>query len=350
MSNPSSNPKGMTRREFLLVGTTLGATIAAAGAVGWGTQQAERANQLAEALPAGGQGAMPPTPAQDFANTIASKDGEIMRLAGELSAAQQQIQQLQALLSESQTAAANSAQALTSLQNDHATAQNENQYLKSLVDLFEQLEAVGFDDVVSAAMGTFSAVWSALAVYSPRFEAGRGLVIPLLDQFDISLGDWRANLGVVSDLVEKAQSLLELVQETASAAVEKVSQVSEPITDFVSEVLRRLPFDAGKKIEIALQRVKDLVLHLPSTFSETNARLLSPLLTRVGEGAESWLATVSSPVRENVLEPLQGFIGEWAVSNAQLAENMLQPIEAARGKRAEVRAAIAQLKSNQPGA
>ncbi|HUN22636.1 MAG TPA: hypothetical protein PK299_05810 [Anaerolineales bacterium] len=331
----------LSRREFLLSVLTLGASAAATGGVAWGSQQAHTAEQLTQELTALKQASLGASPSIVTPNALlGEKDAQISRLASELSAAQQQIQQLQTLLSESQNAAYQAQTNLQSLTQQASELENRNTYLQGLVDLFEKLEGIGVDDVFSMALATLSATWSTLASFVPRFEVGKGVVIPALDGFDNSLPGWQINLSRVTDLLAVGETLLERVRQTAQQVVQKAEQLTEPFTDFVKVVLSKLPFDSGKKIEETLNNFKELVLHLPNLFTDARVLLLDPLAQFTGETAESWLKTLTKPVREHLLNPMQEFLSAWVQANQTLAEQVLTPSQTALQARADLRAQI----------
>jgi AcrR family transcriptional regulator len=344
----SSN--SLSRREFLLSVLTLGAGVAATGGVAWGSQQAHTAEQLAQELTALKQASLGVSPSVVTPNALlGEKDAQIARLASELAAAQQQIQQLQALLSESQNAAYQAQTDLQTLTQQTGELENRNTYLQGLVDLFEKLEGIGIDDVFSLALVTLSTTWSTLASFVPRFEVGKGVVIPALDGFDNSLPGWQVNLTRVKDLLAVGESLLERVRQTAQQVAQKAEQISEPFTDFVKVVLSKLPFDSGKKIEETLNNFKELVLHLPNLFTDARVLVLAPLAQFTGETAESWLTTLTRPVREHLLAPVQEFMSAWGQANQTLAEQVLTPTQTALQARADVRAQIQAHKAQQTG-
>ncbi len=219
--------------------------------------------------------------------------------------------------------------------------------LKELLALYEKLENIRLDAIVRAGMAAVGTLLKGMEAGSLALKAGLDTVEELLLDFEGASPTIRAGIewteGVISALADRLQALED--------AIENVLEKAEPITDalgsFFDSLLDRLPFGFGDKIRAILDRIDDLVTHIPEAVEGINTRLLEPLRRdwfseEEGKGIKGGLI---EPIVTKLLDPLEAFLGKVAELVGGWEEKLVGPVETAISERDAVRGEIARYKA-----
>jgi hypothetical protein len=221
--------------------------------------------------------------------------------------------------------------------------------LKELLGLYEKLENIQLDAIVSAGMTAVGTLLRGVETGSLALKSGLDTAEDLLLDFEVAFPTIRAGIewteGVISALADRLQALED--------AIESVLEKAEPITDALGSVfdtvLDLLPFGYGDKIRAILDRIGDLVTSIPETVEGVNTHLLEPLRRdwfseEKGKGLK---ASLVDPIVTRLLDPLEAFLGRSAELVGGWEDKLAKPVGEAISERDAIRTEIAQYKAKE---
>ncbi len=220
--------------------------------------------------------------------------------------------------------------------------------LRGLVVLYERLERVGIDSILSTGV-------AALAISLEGFEAGMMVLekgVSLVDagvsSFESSFPTIRRGLRVVESLLTSMENRLTQLQDVMSEVQEVVSPLSDAVGSFLSSLVERIP-GVGPAIVDALDRISVLVGSLPLAVGEVRAELVEPLREEwFTDDEESGLkGRLLNPLQEDLLEPLEEFLGNLADGIDLWQERLVAPVEVALRERELIREQIGEYKERE---
>jgi hypothetical protein len=214
--------------------------------------------------------------------------------------------------------------------------------LQTLVKLYETLEQVGIDEVISTGIAILEVPLKAVREGSQALQAGLDLADTALTALEGALPALGAGLALAEGLVSVTQARLQIVQQVAGEVGGKLSPLAEAIGSFFSAILGRIPFGVGERIQDGINRITELITSLPSVLDSINNQLLVPLKndwlsTEEGKGLRGRLTT---PLRQKLLEPLKLHLGDLAALSDSLDQKLFGPAKAAIEERKKIRQQI----------
>lgn len=221
--------------------------------------------------------------------------------------------------------------------------------LKGLLALYESLEKIELDAIVSTGMAAVGLLLKGVEGGSLAIKTGLDTVEGLLLDFEGAFPTIRAGIewteGVVSALADRLQALEDAIEQV----LEKAQPVTEALGSFFDFVLDVLPFGYGDRIRAILDRIGDLVTSIPETVEGINTKLLQPLRRdwfseEEGKGLKGGLI---DPIVTRLLDPLEAFLGRLAELVGSWEEKLVGPVQEAIGERDAIRGEIARYKAEQ---
>jgi len=214
--------------------------------------------------------------------------------------------------------------------------------LRNLVKLYETLEQVGIDEVISTGIAILEVPLKAVREGSKALQAGLGLADTALTALEGALPALGAGLALAEGLVSVTQARLKIVQQVAGEVGGKISPLADAIGSFFSAILSRIPFGVGERIQDGINKITELITSLPSVLDGINNQLLLPLKNdwlsaEEGKGLRGRLTT---PLRQKLLEPLKLHLGDLAALSDSLEQRLFGPAKAAIEERKKVRQQI----------
>ena len=233
-----------------------------------------------------------------------------------------------------------------------ATAQMEAEVellkLRGLVALYENLEQVGLDALLSTGLVLVSASLQGLESGITVLESGVRAVDAGVTAFELSFPTIRRGLIAVENLFAGLEARLARLQELMGEVQEMVSPLSDAVGSFFSSIVERIP-RVGPAMLDALDRISDLVGSLPDAIGEVRRRLLEPL-------REEWFTDddeiglkgkLLNPLQEGLLKPLESFFSDLADAVDTWQQQLISPAEQALTEREVVRGQIADYKERE---
>ncbi len=223
-----------------------------------------------------------------------------------------------------------------------AEAALEATRLRELLSLYEELEDVGLDAIVSAAM---SAVGGALRGLSGGVELLRGgiqAVDQALTRFEELAPLIRSGLAEVEDIVRAIAQRLEALRARISDILGEAQPLAQGLGRVFSVVLDNLPFGIGDQIRDVVNQVQELLGRMQEMIAGFYTRLFQPLWADWFPKEEDAGIEVSlfSPVRRQLLGPLDEFLGDVIQALDRWETEMVGPVQAALDQRQAIRQEI----------
>jgi hypothetical protein len=221
--------------------------------------------------------------------------------------------------------------------------------LKGLLALYENLEKIGLDAIVSTGVAAVGLLLEGVETGSLAVKTGLDTVEKLLLDFGAAFPTIRAGIewteGVVSAFADKLQALEDAIERV----LEKAQPLTEALGSFFNFVLDLLPFGYGDRVRVTLDRIDDIVISIPEAVEGINAKLLEPLRRdwfseEEGKGLKAGLI---DPIVTGLLDPLEAFLGKLAELVSSWEEKLADPIQKAISERDAIRERIARYKAEE---
>jgi hypothetical protein len=221
--------------------------------------------------------------------------------------------------------------------------------LKGLLALYENLEKIGLDAIVSTGVAAVGSLLEGVETGSLAIKTGLDTVERLLLDFEAAFPTIRAGIewteGVVSAFAEKLQALEDAIERV----LEKAQPITEALGSFFNFVLDLLPFGYGDRVRVTLDRIDDIVTSIPEAVEGINAKLLEPLRRdwfseEEGKGLKAGLI---DPIVTGLLDPLEAFLGKLAELVGSWEEKLADPIQKAVSERDAIREQIARYEAEE---
>jgi hypothetical protein len=221
--------------------------------------------------------------------------------------------------------------------------------LKGLLALYENLEKIGLDAIVSTGVAAVGLLLEGVETGSLAIKTGLDTVEGLLLDFEAAFPTIRAGIewteGVVSAFADKLQALEDAIERV----LEKAQPLTEALGSFFNFVLDLLPFGYGDRVRVTLDRIDDIVTSIPEAVEGINAKLLEPLRhdwfsEEEGKGLK---ASLIDPIVTGLLDPLEAFLGKLAELVGSWEEKLAGPIQKAISERDAIRGQIARYKAEE---
>jgi hypothetical protein len=220
-------------------------------------------------------------------------------------------------------------------------AQAELIKLRGLLTLYENLERVGIDALLSTGIAALTISLDGLEVGILVLQNAVILVDKGVAAFENAFPTIRSGLSLVENLVTSVENRVTQVQELMSEVQEVVSPLSDALGSFFSSLVERIP-GVGPTIVDALDRISELVGSLPQIISQIRRGLLEPLREHwFTDDEETGLkGRLLNPLQENLLEPLEDFLGDVADAIDEWQKELINPVEKALTQREVIRQQI----------
>ena len=238
---------------------------------------------------------------------------------------------------------------LEALQKRHETTvaglEAELRRLERQLSLYRDLERVGLDRLIHAALDLYDRLWAAVRTSIELLRRGLRAVNDGLVRFEGGLSALRSAAQVVAGLLAGIEAQVDGVEEIVGEVLKLAAPVGEAVGGFFSWLLSKIPFGVGARIREASDRISALAGAVPALVADTRERLVEPLRKEwlaAGEG-EGLQGALFDPLRARVLLPLDAHLSEVERMASQWETEVARPLRAALVEREKVRKEIARL-------
>jgi hypothetical protein len=302
----------------------------------------------AAALALGGSAALLISSNSGGQRVVVLPNGAQVNGDGTLDVAQlvKQIDDLQTELAACKTERDGLATQVASTSTDLTDARAALQAADALNTLWEQLDAIGLDDLLLPALQAAVTAFSAVQTVSTTLGNGITDVQNAVDQFIKQLPGPKAGLqwlqGQVTALANNLSNLGTQVQQ----AVEPVQPYAQMITNFVSWVLDRLPFGIGDKAKAGMNAMNSIVGGLPATVDGINQQVMNPLIVWFGDDqVRNVYGLLLTPVTDKLLEPARDIQTQLATFTDSFQNKLVTPAQSALDQRVAIRKQIDEMRA-----
>ncbi len=222
----------------------------------------------------------------------------------------------------------------------------ELEQLKGLVVLYENLEKIGVDAVISGAMTAFKGFLNTLRGGVSLLRDGVNAAESAINGFHDTFGAIRAGLKAAEDAIANIAALLKNAEDWLGQTTSPIQPLIQQVHQFFDDLLSKIPFGVGENIRKTVDGLIGLVVAIPNAVKEVNTNLLEPLRTSwfSDDNGKNVQGSLLDPVSQKVLQPLEKFLGDVDQTLAHWESDVSQPVQATLDQRAEVRKQIAAYK------
>lgn len=221
--------------------------------------------------------------------------------------------------------------------------------LQGLVRLYQNLEKVGIDALLSAAISGLELGLKGLRDAVLAIRKAVVTVDASVSNVEGAFGTLRAGLSLAEGFVSVLRGQLKLMQTAMFDVTGKLSPVTDAVGSFLANLIAKIPFGVGAKILEANTRIGDVLGGLPDALDAISTRLLEPLrkdwLTE--DETKGLKGQLLAPIRNDLLKPLASFLGDVAAFLGDLEAKLFGPAKAAIAERDMIRQQIAAFQSAQ---
>jgi hypothetical protein len=227
-------------------------------------------------------------------------------------------------------------------------SQVELMRLQGLLTLYENLEQVGIDALLSTGIAVLSISIDGLQLGITALENGVSLVDTGVSAIENAFPTIRSGLSLVERLVTSVENRLTQLQELMSDVQEVVSPFSDAVGSFFSSLVERIP-GIGPTIVDTLDRMSELLGSLPDVIGKVRSDLLEPLREDwFTDDEESGLkGTLLNPLQDRLLEPLEEFLSDLNDAIDEWQDQLVDPVEEALIQRDVIRQQISEYKERE---
>jgi hypothetical protein len=214
--------------------------------------------------------------------------------------------------------------------------------MKALLALYEQLEKVGLDSVVSAGMTTIGAALDATKLVSNLVSVGIKSVNDALGNLERSFPLIRQGIAAVEGLVTGLANLVREIQQRLT----ELTGITRPITDalgkFFNDLLDKIPFGVGANVKVLINNLNSLVSSVPTFIENLNTQLITPLRTDwfADDDKKGLKGNFIEPLRVKLLQPTDNMLKQLAALSDEW-QKATSPMRTALAQREEIRKQIA---------
>ncbi len=218
--------------------------------------------------------------------------------------------------------------------------------LRALIALYEQLEKVGIDAILTTGMNIVRVPLDALKVGVRLLRDAVTAIETALKNFQATLAALKsAANGATTALDDLAQSFRD-AESFVSGALGTVKPLADTILNFFNALLDKIPFGIGAEIRRAINALVDLIRAIPAAIQTLTTQLLTPLrdLFFPATGKAAVQTNLFDPISQTLLDPLKKMLTDVETLLSKWDNDFTSPIQNALAERQKIRAQIAEFK------
>lgn len=223
----------------------------------------------------------------------------------------------------------------------NAAAEIELVRLRGLVSLYENLERIGIDLIIRAAIGSLGLALGGLSGAAKVLRDAITFVDSTLKRFEASLPTIQDGLKAVESLAQGMGDRLNAIRNLVGEAAKPAQPLADALSGFLDGLLGLIPGGVGDGIRQGLTAIRDLLTRLPAALDTLQSQLLAPLRATWFREEAGVQAGLFSPLRGRLLAPLNEFLTAFANLTDQWERELVTPVEQALREREEIRTQIA---------
>ena len=220
--------------------------------------------------------------------------------------------------------------------------------LLGLLDLYEELDEIGLDGIITKGLGALALPLGAVEAGAKALKSGLEWAEGALLAVGEALPTAQESLLWLEDRVSALADAIEKLENGVAQALDKATDnpVGEAVKELTAKILDALPFGLGDRFRDALAGLVLLVTSVDDLVEGINTRLLEPLRENwfSGEDDEGMSGSFFNPLVDNVLNPLEEHLDNLAQLADTVQAELKTPAQKAMVERARLRQKIARYK------
>lgn len=171
-----------------------------------------------------------------------------------------------------------------------------------LVNLYEQMDRIGLDDVVARGLSVVAALLGRGAQAAATLRDGLTSAKNHINQFDEGLAVIDGGLARAEQTIGTLSLLFQALEDRLKSATEPTRPITDALGGFFTSLLSKIPFGVGDAILETISRIQAVIGAIPESIQNINNDLIHPLRERF------FPRDASGDVQVRLLEPLTGFL------------------------------------------
>jgi len=265
---------------------------------------------------------------------LTASEAALAQLRPQLNAALSQNVELQSTLTRQQADA-------DSLRTQLADAQATLDKHKNLLALFDQLESLDFDTVLTSGLASASIGMAGLLSLSPLVAEGVKLARALFDNFEKQFPTLRASVDWLKSGLDSMNAGILTVEAAIAQAVTSLDPIASRMTQLVGYILDNLPFGIGKSVKAALDANDSLYGTLPSFVAGARTQIIAQFADPYSDTDKGLGKSMLKPIREKAFDPSDRLGAQVKTVADSFLDDLHIPATAALDKRAAIKKEIA---------
>jgi hypothetical protein len=223
----------------------------------------------------------------------------------------------------------------------------EVERLKGLLALYENLEKIGIDAIISGAVSVFRGLLEGLRGGVALLRGGIGAAEGTISGFQSTFAVLRGALTAAEQAIANIAALLKNAQDFLGQTTSPLDPLIQQVRQFFDDLLGKIPFGVGDNIRHTVDGIAGLVIAIPSMVLAVGTGFLEPLRATwfSDDAAKNVQGSLVDPIKHSVLEPLDKFLDDIDQLLARWESDVATPVQGALGQRDAARKQIADYKS-----
>jgi hypothetical protein len=217
--------------------------------------------------------------------------------------------------------------------------------LLGLVDLYEELDKIGLDEIVAKGLAAVALPLGAVEVGANTLKHGLEWAKEALVSLGEALPSARESLLWLEAQVSAVADAMSKLENSVRQALNRATnnRVAGALEDLSNMLLDYLPFGLGDRFRDSLEGLVRLVSSVDDLVEGINTTLLDPMYEKwfSDEDGQGVGGTLVDPLVERVLDPLEALLVNLAVVADNWQNDLKAPTEKALAERARIKDRIA---------
>ena len=224
--------------------------------------------------------------------------------------------------------------------------QAEIDTLRGLMAHYEALERIDIDLALVRSIERFELSLAGLSALSEPLALGIDAVKGTVERFELAVPAIRQGMAYVDDALGSLDERLDALREILADILERAEPIADSLSAFFDTVLQRIPFGVGERIELVVQRLRQLIEAVPVTIAGIRQRLLGPLRDTwfADSGTEGVEAGLLTPIRTQLLDPAGQLLTGLSDVASDWQQEVVEPARRTLAERDALRQALVEYK------
>lgn len=214
--------------------------------------------------------------------------------------------------------------------------------LRTLLAMYEQLEKVGLDAILTTGLNIMRAPFDAVKGGLHLVQDGISAVQNALNAFQTNLDSLRAAASAANGVITDLSNRYLAAQAVVDAVTGRAQPLADSIAGFFAALLSKIPFGIGDNFKNGIDALVLLIQAIPASINTLTTQFLKPLADTFfpPNGNAEVKTGLLDPITQKLLQPLQGFLADVESLVNHWENDFGGPVQSALEQRAQLRQQI----------